>query len=87
MDQKYFGLLLMKALAEKYRTDAKYGDKETGKDNKARLIACITENLGTFLSEQREGNMGEQYYINTLAHLISLSTHIKTAQKGAQYKD
>ena len=65
MDQKYFGLLLLKALAEKYRTDVKYGDKEIGKDNKARLIACITENLGTFLSEQREGNTGEKYYINT----------------------
>jgi hypothetical protein len=87
VDQKPFEVLVQEAHEEKKRTDLKYGNKEQGGTNKARLIAIIEENIGTFLSEQRKGNTGEKYYIRALAHMISLSSHIYNPKPDSQYLD
>ena len=87
MDNEYFEHLLTKAHAEKKRTDEKYGSKEEGGTNKARLVACIIENVGSFLDAQREGDRdgAEEYYVRALAHYMSLSEHIRQTKKGPQY--
>ena len=87
VDKIHFEVLVQEAYEEKERTDLKYGNKEQGGTNKARLIAIIEENIGTFLSEQRKGNTGEEFYVRALAHMISLSSHIKTAKPDSQYLD
>jgi len=87
VDKIHFEVLVQEAYEEKERTDLKYGNKEQGGTNKSRLIAIITENIGTFLSEQRKGNSGEKYYVRALAHMISLSSHIYNPKPDSQYLD
>jgi hypothetical protein len=87
VDLEYFNSLYERALKEKERTDIKYGNKEVGGTNKSRLVAIIVENIGTSLSDQRRGDIeaAERHYVNALAHVISLSAHIKNAETGPQY--
>ena len=81
--EKYVNL----AWQEKKRTDNKYGSKEQGPDNKARLVACVIENFWAMLDAMRAGNAekSKEHYAKTLAHMISMAAHLEQVKTGAQY--
>ena len=84
-----FDALVQQAWAEKERTDKKYGSKEIGPDNKAKLVATAIENFGTMLAYMRAGRVEEskKCYTNALAHIISMAEHLKQVKPGPQYID
>lgn len=79
------------AIAEKLRTDTKYGLLEKSGRDKAEVVAIIIENLGAMLDKMRYGTKQkevEKYFVRTLAHLMTLSVFLdKPLLRGEQYKD
>ena len=79
------------AIAEKYRTDMKYGMKESGGRDKAVVVSIIVESLGAMLDKMRYSDNKEEvekYFVRILAHLMTLSTFLdRPLKRGAQYMD